>query len=206
MNLTKEDIQFIGNYLLKSEVFYADIRAEMTDHIATAVEVKMETENLDFYDAFKEYMAVNKKEILKANKGSMNLDLSVLKHFGKFLITPKMLVFDVFFGFGMCFISKNYCVNFLQKHPFLFGGSILILAFLQAIYFYGIAKRRFYYLEKSGIILTALSYFIVFIINPELDNPNFYIAGTYVYFFSAYILYVIYEVTVFAKNNKNIYA
>ena len=53
MKLTTENIQFIDNYLKNSEVIYYDIRVEMIDHVATAVEQKMEAENLDFYDAFK---------------------------------------------------------------------------------------------------------------------------------------------------------
>ena len=65
MKLTTENIKFIDNYLKNSEVIYYDIRMEMLDHVATAVEQKMEAENLDFYDAFKNYMVVNKKEILK---------------------------------------------------------------------------------------------------------------------------------------------
>mgnify|MGYP003609994852 FL=1 len=68
MKLTAENIQFIDNYLKNSEVIYYDIRMEMLDHVATAVEQKMEAENLDFYDAFKSYMVVNKKEILKGKK------------------------------------------------------------------------------------------------------------------------------------------
>ncbi len=62
MKLTTENIKFIDNYLKNSEVIYYDIRMEMLDHVATAVEEKMEAENLDFYDAFKSYMVVNKKE------------------------------------------------------------------------------------------------------------------------------------------------
>ena len=68
MKLTAENIQFIDNYLKNSEVIYYDIRMEMLDHVATAVEQKMQSENLDFYDAFKSYMVVNKREILKGNK------------------------------------------------------------------------------------------------------------------------------------------
>ncbi|WP_329806792.1 hypothetical protein [Flavobacterium facile] len=68
MKLTKENIQFIDNYLKNSQVIYYDIRMEMLDHVATAVEQKMEVENLDFYDAFKNYMVINKTELLKLNK------------------------------------------------------------------------------------------------------------------------------------------
>lgn len=53
MRLSKENIQFIDNYLKNSGVSYFDIRMEMLDHVATAVEQKMTVENLDFYDAFK---------------------------------------------------------------------------------------------------------------------------------------------------------
>lgn len=53
MKLSAENIKFIDNYLKNSEVIYYDIRMEILDHVATAVEQKMQTENLDFYDAFK---------------------------------------------------------------------------------------------------------------------------------------------------------
>ena len=59
MSLSSENIQFIDNYLKNSEVIYYDIRMEMLDHVATAVEHKMQAENLDFYDAFKSYMVVS---------------------------------------------------------------------------------------------------------------------------------------------------
>jgi ATP/ADP translocase len=35
-NLQKEQIKFIDNYLQKSDVIFVDIRAELTDHIASA--------------------------------------------------------------------------------------------------------------------------------------------------------------------------
>ena len=50
--LTKENIRFIDTYLLNSSVYYKDIREEMIDHVATAVELRMAKESEDFYDAF----------------------------------------------------------------------------------------------------------------------------------------------------------
>ena len=51
--LCKENIQFIETYLENSDVYYADIRMEMTDHVASAIESKMELENSDdFYSVF----------------------------------------------------------------------------------------------------------------------------------------------------------
>ena len=88
MSLSSENIKFIDNYLQNSEVIYYDIRMEMLDHVATAVEQKMEVENLDFYDAFKSYMVVNKKEILKGNKEEGLHFKEPLKKFGLFVIQP----------------------------------------------------------------------------------------------------------------------
>ena len=68
MKLSKENIQSIDNYLKHEGFIYVDIRMEMVDHIANAVEGKMEVESLNFYDAFKSYMISNKKEIMKQNK------------------------------------------------------------------------------------------------------------------------------------------
>jgi hypothetical protein len=67
MKLSKEEILIIDQYLQKNIVSFIDIRYEMLDHIALAVEQKMEFENLDFKVAFKDYMEQHKKELLKLN-------------------------------------------------------------------------------------------------------------------------------------------
>ena len=38
--LNQEQIKFIDHYLQVSKVRYVDVRSELTDHIATAVELK----------------------------------------------------------------------------------------------------------------------------------------------------------------------
>ena len=62
--LTKEDIQSIDTYLKNSDIQYIDVRMEMVDHVATAVETDMVENNITFYDAFKDYMVSHKKELL----------------------------------------------------------------------------------------------------------------------------------------------
>ena len=91
MKLDKHEIQFIDNYLQKHDVVFVDIRAEMIDHIATAVEDKMDKEAIDFYDAFKGYMITNRKDILKNNKNNFGISFSEIKKFGLFLIKPQLL-------------------------------------------------------------------------------------------------------------------
>ncbi|MEJ6791698.1 MAG: hypothetical protein QNK89_02890 [Lacinutrix sp.] len=73
VKLTKEEIQFIDNYLDNSEVIYADIRLEITDHIASEIEAIMETDKTAiFYDVFKSYMVENKANLLNENKKFVN--------------------------------------------------------------------------------------------------------------------------------------
>ncbi|WP_458628187.1 hypothetical protein [Winogradskyella sp. PC D3.3] len=54
MKLTKEDIQFIDNYLIKNEVKYWDVRLELLDHIVSAVEDKMTNSGVSFNEALLE--------------------------------------------------------------------------------------------------------------------------------------------------------
>jgi hypothetical protein len=67
--LTKDDIQFIDNYLYNSEVVFTDIRLEMVDHVASEIEFLMNNEDTrEFYYVFKDYMVNNKAFLLKSNK------------------------------------------------------------------------------------------------------------------------------------------
>ncbi|WP_179334012.1 hypothetical protein [Winogradskyella costae] len=51
MKLTKEEIQFVDNYLIKNEVKYWDVRLELLDHIVSAVEDKITNEGVSFNEA-----------------------------------------------------------------------------------------------------------------------------------------------------------
>ncbi|WP_296147199.1 hypothetical protein [uncultured Flavobacterium sp.] len=157
--LSREEIQFINAYLKKSEVIYDDVRAELVDHIASAVEDKIDQENLAFYDAFKDFMIHNKKEILKKR----NYFLPSILSFGKTLYKPYNLVLGVLicilFYLLPQFIDGQ---KILQKiHLFLFYG-MWIFVFFQAIYIYVISKKRFIYLEKTTFSLMAIYYVNLF--------------------------------------------
>ncbi|SDG74453.1 hypothetical protein [Winogradskyella thalassocola] len=54
MKLTKEEIQFIDNYLIKNEVKYWDVRLELLDHIVSAVEDKITNDGISFNEALLE--------------------------------------------------------------------------------------------------------------------------------------------------------
>lgn len=54
MKLTKDEITYIDNYLIKSGVKYSDVRLELLDHIINAVEDLMKQEGYSFNEALLE--------------------------------------------------------------------------------------------------------------------------------------------------------
>ena len=104
--LTKENIQFIDTYLLNSEVIYKDIRVEMIDHVATAIEVKMKAENEDFYDTFKIFMVENKAFLKDQNTNCEKRSLKIFwNSFFKNIWSIKSLLFILLSGVLMFLVS-----------------------------------------------------------------------------------------------------
>jgi hypothetical protein len=106
--LDNEQIQFIDNYLENSEVFYADIRMEMVDHVASAIEARIENgDKRDFYYIFKDYMVENKYRLLNDNKQFLkDVDKGILKKLFVLLTKPQAII-----AFALLvFISYKYMV------------------------------------------------------------------------------------------------
>ena len=130
--LSEENIQFIRNYLKNSDVVFIDVRLEMTDHVASAIEEKLnKNPELEFYDAFKTYMLQHKKELLKStSKHRWDLDKKALRIIGKNMFNP--LILGVFLiGCGVLYITgfsiKNVEILWV---PTLVFSSIYILPLL----------------------------------------------------------------------------
>ncbi|MEY2738562.1 MAG: hypothetical protein RL259_471 [Bacteroidota bacterium] len=166
MKVTKDNIQFIDNYLKNSNVIYYDIRMEMLDHIATAVEQKMELENIDFYDAYKSYMVANKMEILKGNKEEGLHFREPLKKFGLFVIQPFQILLAIGVFSLVYFFSNIYRLNIYSNYLYLF---IIITYLIFGISHYLLTKKKkFYYIDRNFSII-----FLLFqIANPLHRNAN----------------------------------
>lgn len=205
MKLTKENIQSIDAYLKHEQFVYFDIRMEMVDHVASGVEEIMEDENLNFYDAFKNYMISNKKEIIKRSKTdvwSLNT-LNSIKHFSLFLIKPYNLAFATL----LFFIIKYGRVNEFFSEAFTFGNLffvlIMCLALFQLLYFHFYLKERFYYIEKLGGVL-AIIYYLQLFLSPTFKSMNSpYIFTVFSYVIIAYMFYFIKTVVKFNSFKKN---
>ena len=203
MGLTKDNIQFIDNYLKNSEVIYYDIRMEMLDHVATAVEQKMKVENLDFHDAFKNYMMVNKREILKGNKLWPGFSKDIISNFLKFLLQPIMILI----GVSIYVFYKNVDVSSYFSESFtirdFFVVFLIFLALFQFIYFRLILKQRFFVIEKIFGLLNIIYYLQMFFMNQHKgETPSVFTLTLFSYITIAYLLYFTRELYKFNTNKK----
>ncbi len=203
MKITKDQIHFIDTYLIKNEVIYVDIRLEMLDHIALAVEQKMEVDNLDFYDAFKDFMVYHKKEILRNNKTIRGSYWDAVRKFSLFLLKPYMLVFGgVLFLFFKDIDVNPYFKN-ISFHHFI-TLIILAIALFQFVYFYIYLKKRFYSIEKSGCVLPIIyitNSLILTYFSPE--NVTEYTFSIIIFLLLGYVVFFIKEIIKFNKHQFN---
>lgn len=157
--LSEEQIQFIDNYLQKSEVIFVDVRAEMMDHIATAIEEKMQSKNIEFYDAFKDFMVFNKKELLKRNKKMFSYFQDAILSFSKTLFKSYNIVFGILLIlFSFFFDYSNYLKTI--NYGIFFG--VLIIGMIQNIYFRLILRKRYLFIENTSTVLMTIYFFTMF--------------------------------------------
>ena len=190
--LSSEKIQFINSYLEKSDVVFIDIRAELTDHIASAVEEKMEAENLDFYKAFKDFMVHNKKELLKER----NHFLPSIVRFSKTLYKWYNLVIAVLVAITFYFISETILPSI----------NVLIFTLIMCFCLYQtanviITKKRFAYLEQVTFSLTVIYFGSLFFNGFYKDfQGNFYSLGIVSFLLIAFFIH--YGLTILKFTNK----
>jgi len=168
LQLDKEQIQFIDNYLDNSDVVYADIRMEMVDHVASGIEARIDAgDTRDFYYIFKDYMVENKRKLLDDNKRFLkSADKKILKAILKELAKPLTLIIFVlaFLGFYMAF-------NYLDFKTFRFliflipFGTFLGFGLLYMVYskYYGL--ERFSVVERLSFPMLLFYHMSSFIFN-----------------------------------------
>jgi hypothetical protein len=209
MKLENEQIQFIDQYLTKSEVVFDDLRMELIDHVASAVSHKMVEENIAFYDAFKNYMVENKKSVLKAGMVTRTFNFSLaISKFGRFVTTREVLSFSVIFIFLGLKPLKLLLLQHLQTFQTIVVSSVVMFVIIWVIIFAGIFRKRIFVLENNTILLA----FIIQILHisrgfyDENSTTAFYVtffSSLFVVLFIAFMLKTSFN---FYSKNKNFYA
>jgi len=198
--LTLEQIKFIDAYLQKSDVIFVDIRAELTDHVASAVEEKMEVENLDFYDAFKDFMIHNKKEILR-NKNNVFPPLWSFARtlYKSYNIIVGLLIIALFY-----FISLHADQQIiLRKIHLTVLSGIIIFALVQGIITI-VTRKRYAYLEKVTFWLMII-YYINLISNGfyQVFQGSVISVGVVLFLFIAFLIYFTKTILKFKAYNRS---
>jgi len=185
MKLTKHQIQFIDKYLANSGVRYADIRFEMTDHIATMLESK----EGDFYYNFKEYMLKHKKELLNSNSKFIRLaGRRATKILLTGLIKPATLVV-----FALVFVAAKILHQYLGEETFTDAiTSVYLLAGICFVIYYRFYRKarstKYSVVDKLQAIVPTSLYVVLVFIRPERIFDNVLILITFYSFFTAFMV------------------
>jgi cation transport ATPase len=173
MKLTQDQIQSIDTYLIKSDIRFIDVRMELVDHIANAIEHKIKAEQLSFYDTFKAYMVENKRDLIKNYERLKKKNQ--MKGFGLVLQNLKKPISILIFALS-CLLFFNFEVLFGFVFPFIpVMWTLLIATSLIYITFsYPFKKNRFSGLEALSWVMFSLSYLFQVLFNFAEPKPLFY--------------------------------
>ena len=163
MNLSKEELQFIDNYLENSDVIYTDVRLELTDHIASAIEEELEeSPSKTFYEVFKNYMVHNKKSLLKnLEEQQAKLRDKIIMRFGNGFLAKEVLFLMVL----IVLVSGSVEFNFSEDS--LLGVNFSIGAIALLYYFF-----KFHKTKKTSIGAALLSLVLIPMYIPfYIQNP-----------------------------------
>lgn len=167
MKLNAKQIEFIDKFLHRNDVVFVDIKAEMLDHIASAVEEKMELGNSDFHDTFVSYVNSNRKELFKMNRNIWWFSLSEIKNYLSFFLKPICLFVNVFIVIVYFFFRKSeWFILFKENLPFYFLLSFLVIGLMNFVYFSLIKKKRYFFIERSSIVLMILYWINLLMLKP----------------------------------------
>ena len=147
MELTKEQVQKVENYLNTKGIDYIDIRLEVFDHIVSDIESKIENEKLNFETAFK-YVTI------KWNKHLVDTSSWV---FGVGYSAPKIVIEK----------AKKQFKKWFKLSFFIFLFSLIFIDKLS----YSIADNLKNNINHFLQIITVLS-FLIFVFLLILKSKN----------------------------------
>lgn len=177
--LTKEEIQFIDNYLKNSGVEYIDTRAEVVDHVASEIENRfIENNTSDFYEEFKMYMIQHKKALLKnIHKYRWYLDKRILKQVLKNLIHQKVLAYSgLFLVIGFTLMNTlSISAESLMKNYFYISIAILALSVFYPLLWY--RKQKISVINRAAALCYFANYIFFDFVLKLVDDHMLSLAG-----------------------------
>ncbi|MEW4922403.1 hypothetical protein [Algibacter sp. 2305UL17-15] len=163
-SLKAENIEFIDNYLKNSGVQFVDVRLEMIDHVASEIEAKINDGNKSgFYNIFKNYMILNKSNLLKTNaKYYRIVDKKIFRHFLRKALSLHGVFISVIIILSWSFLER--ILDKSQMDYFLSNAPLWIIISFSVIYFVIVWRRKNRYsaLERIGFYIMILGQIVNF--------------------------------------------
>lgn len=198
MKLSKTQIQYIEDYLIKNEVKYWDVRLELIDHIASAVEEKMSIQNVSFIEALaivhrefgNQLMPPKYEGVYYLEKSLYQANNGFKKH-----IKEKQKELGVKYRKGFAIVIKK------QFYSFNFYLQIVLLAFviftiytysqkaaLLSVFFFliGLEVMKFVeFFKNYSFLKNALQFNVALVFTGMFYSSQFYIIKGYESLFSS---------------------
>ena len=166
MKLDKAHIKFIDTYLENSDVRHLDIRLEMVDHVATAIEKEIEEgDQRAFIKVFKDYMLKNKSTLIENKHQYLkSVMLKNLKLIFKFCISLKGFLVSAGI-FSLLYISfKTYGVAAVKDVMSYVALGLFVFPVLSYYVVTVLLKlQKISSVERLGIINLVFCYMIHFL-------------------------------------------
>ena len=195
--ITKNKLLFIDHYLENSGVEYADIRAEMTDHVASA----LETQDGDFYENFKTYMLAHKQELLNNNKHFKRLATKrAFKVVGKMLIKPWFLALPSAVVYVSFYFARTMAVYDVSYYLELIYFALFFLSLIPHLRSISGTKKKFSLASKIISAPGLVLYFLHNILKPFRFDGNAWVS--FVFFALMITIAAAIVVSVYSLNRK----
>jgi hypothetical protein len=164
--LTITQLRFIDKYLKSSGVRYDDIRCELTDHVATA----LENMDGDFETDFKLYMINNKVDIKNSNRNSKKLAWRRAFH----ILNKNLVSYTVFIITLIIFLPSYIAASYLNKEDIVNNLHFVMQLTSSVVFFYFLYYKVFSKSNHSVIdrLLTIVYFGAVILRTDRLIHSN----------------------------------
>ena len=188
MKLSEEQVRFIDTYLKNSGIKYLDVRYEMTDHIATALEAV----DGNFDENFRQYMLEHKQELLASNRqfgklAGKNAVRLILHN----LVAPRFLALAIISFFILYVSTRFFSAETITEicHGAQFFAMVAFIFHYK--YSRGSRNMKFSIIDKVFGVVAVFIYCVVLFVRPDnwLNNQ---ILMVYHAVFSAFFIEILF--------------
>ena len=208
MELTKNQIQQLHNFIKNKGVIWYDVRLEIVDHFANALEEKLKKKpDFDFTQAvneiYKDFNDVKFKKLIKEKSKIINTNLrqSAFSHFKGFFKLPKIILSILLFVVlsKAMIIIDNKEMFFTTLHVTLM--IMAVISFIKGIS-YVHNKHQLLAMATVNHFFLAINSFAVIFNSINIFTKKIKFIEFYYFKILIYVLFTLLIITVFYVYNK----